>query len=159
MKALIGMLVVGVLAYFVWQRGSGAGTEVIDDPVYGEIRIDLEVQGRELEMALFARLPDDGECQTRATQDWQGVFEACPACNLHPVQCRDELPPRYARLFDDEPISSWYVSMQPGMAGERQGRLVVYGLTDQEGAVVCKELLKAVKQKYRGTARCVAPAG
>ena len=50
---------------------------------------------------------------------------------MQPVSCKDELPPRYARLFDDVPIASTYLSMNAGIAGERDGRIVVYGLADK----------------------------
>ena len=69
------------------------------------------------------------------------------------------MPPRYARLFDDEQIPSTYLSLTAGLADERDGRLVVYGLTDKEGAVVCEQMRKVILQKYTGTAHCVAPAG
>ena len=36
----------------------------------------------------------------------------------------------YHRLFDDEPIPSTYLSLSAGQASERDGRLIVYGLTD-----------------------------
>lgn len=159
MKSLMALLAAGVLVYFFWQRQESAAPEAIEDPVYGEIRMDLAEPGRDIQMALFARIPDHAECNARADLVWRDVFESCPACRLEPVQCHDQLPARYARLFDDVPIPSWYLSLKPGRRGEREARLVVYGLTDEEGAGTCQELIQVVKKKYAGTAECVAPAG
>jgi hypothetical protein len=55
-----------------------------------------------------------------------------------------------AKRFDDEQIPSTYLSLTAGL---------VYGLTDQEGAVVCEQMRKVILQKYTGTAHCVAPSG
>ena len=65
-------------------------------------------------------------------------------------ECQAQLPPRYARLFDDEPIPSTYLSASAGNAGERDGRLVVYGLTDQEGAAMCEPIRTMVLRVLQG---------
>ena len=45
------------------------------------------------------------------------------------------------------------------MADERDGRLVVYGLTDKEGALVCEQMRKVILKKYSGTAHRVSASG
>ena len=74
-------------------------------------------------------------------------------------RCQDELPARYARLFDDEPIASPYLSANAGRASERDGRIVIYGLTDDEGAAVCEAMRKVVDQNYQGDTYCVPASG
>ena len=65
----------------------------------------------------------------------------------------------YARLFDDVPIASPYLAANAGRASERDGRIVVFGLTDAEGMAVCESMRKTVAEKYRGDTDCVAASG
>ncbi len=160
MKSLLIMVALAVAGYFAWQKlGADSGPPLIDDPVFGEMRVTVDMQGREIEMAMFARMASEADCKARAHIVWEDALEACPSCNLQPASCKNELPPRYARLFDDEPIPTIYLSLTAGLADERDGRLVVYGLTDKEGAVVCEQMRKVILQKYTGTAHCVAASG
>ena len=68
------------------------------------------------------------------------------------------MPSRYARLLDDEPIPSSYLSLTAGRADERDGRLVVYGLTDRKARWSVSKC-EGDPEKYTGTAHCVAPSG
>lgn len=155
-KLLLLVLLVGAGYYFYHTRTSGP-PQVIEDPVYGEMRVAIDVQGREIEMALFVRATDKADCQGRGSETWKKIFDACPTCTVERVQCQAELPPRYARLFDDVPIPSAYLSATAGEAGERDGRVVVYGLNPEEGMQVCGELEKAIAKKYRGQLTCIEP--
>ena len=131
----------------------------IENPVYGEVRVNAAVQNREIEMALFFRATDDADCRGRALVSWTSTLKNCAQCSVQTNSCQAELPARYARLFDDVPIPSTYLSANAGTAGERDGRLVVYGLTDQEGAAVCEVMRKAIAQTYEGETHCVAASG
>ena len=124
-----------------------------------EVRVTANSQGREIEMALFIRAASDADCNGRAQLSWHGVLDGCPGCSMNPVKCQAELPPRYARLFDDVPIPSAYLSATAGSSNERDARLVMYGLTDAEGMQVCEALRDYLLRKYKGTAHCVAPSG
>jgi len=160
MKSLLLLIASAVVFYFAWQKLSvSKGPPLIEDPVYGEMRASAEVGGREIEMALFARMADEQDCKLRARAFWEKALQDCPSCNLQPGSCKAELAPRYARLFDDVPIPSTYLSLTAGEADERDGRIVVYGLTEEEGEVVCKEMRKVVLKEYKGTAHCVAASG
>jgi hypothetical protein len=79
--------------------------------VYGEIRVTRQIQSREIEMALFVRGQErDADCHTCAQESWQKALASCPGCTLQPVKCQKDLPARYARLFDDVPTPSTYLS-------------------------------------------------
>ena len=123
------------------------------------MRGSANLGSREIEMVIFGRASSDEDCRVRARVSVEGALSACPSCQMQPVSCKNELPARYARLFDDMAIPSTYLSMTAGASDERDARLVVYGLTDQEGAYICEELRKMVLQKYRGAAHCVAASG
>jgi hypothetical protein len=160
MKSLIVLLVLGALGYFAWQKYVGGPPTVIENPVYGEIRATANIEGREIEMAMFARTKSETDCKARAWISWKSALEACPGCKMeHQATCKSELPRRYAKLFDDVPISSTYLSLTAGVAGERDGRLVVYGLTDQEGELICEQMREMVRQNYRGDVHCVRASG
>jgi hypothetical protein len=160
MKTLLVIVIVGLGAWFAWKRVAGPSTPlVIENPVYAEIRATANVANRDLEMVLFVRSSSDFDCRTRSRVSWEGALQGCPTCKLQEPKCQDKLPPRYARLFDDVPIPSAYLSATAGTGGERDGRLVVYGLTDAEGAMMCEAMRKQIAEKYHGTLRCVAASG
>jgi len=119
----------------------------------------MNVQGREIEMAVFARMADESDCTLRALLSWSNALKACPTCTLTPAKCQAQLPARYSRLFNDEPIPSTYLSATAGKADERDGRVVVFGLTDQEGEVICEQMRTVILKEYRGTAHCVKASG
>jgi hypothetical protein len=159
MKTLLVILVIGALGYFAWQKYIGGPPQVIENPVYAEVRGTLNAEGREIEMVLFGRTTGDIDCQTRGEISVREALTGCPMCQMQAANCKAELPPRYARLFDDVSIPSTYLSMTAGVAGERDVRLVVYGVTDKEGEMLCEQLRTMVLQKYKGTAHCVPASG
>jgi hypothetical protein len=162
MKKLLVLAALGLLVYMgyqKYQRGPAPTAAEMENPVYGEMRVNTTIEGRELEMALFVKVPDKEECQARARQEWADVLKDCPGCKLQAIKCQDTLSPRYARLFEDTPIPSAYLSLKAGNSKERDGRLVVYGLTDQEGVLVCEEMRRIILKEYKGTGTCIAPSG
>jgi hypothetical protein len=160
LKTLFTLVVLGVIGWYAYQKFAGDGPPpVIDNPVYGEMRATANIQGREIEMAIFARMTDDSECRLRSQVFWSDALKDCPSCTVQSVKCQVQLPPRYARLFRDESIPSTYLSASAGRADERDGRLVVYGLTDKEGAAVCEIVRESLLKRYRGTAHCVQASG
>lgn len=159
MKSFVVLLALGALGYFAWHKYIGGPPRDIENPVYAEVRGIANFDGREIEMVLFGRASSDVDCEVRTQVSINEALEACPTCRMQPATCRAQLPPRYAKLFDDVPIPSTYLSMTAGKADERDVRMVVYGLTDQEGTLICEQLRSMVLQKYRGTAHCVPASG
>jgi hypothetical protein len=80
-------------------------------------------------------------------------------CQLQEPKCHAELAPRYARLLDDVPIHSAYLSATRNSSLERDGRLVVYGLTGEEGMMACRMMKAELDKEYKGTTKCIAPSG
>ena len=78
---------------------------------------------------------------------------------MSPAKCLEELPSRYARLFENVAIPSTYLAFTRGSRFERDGRMVVYGLTRAEGLAVCEQMRNSVsKEDYTGTLECIAPS-
>ena len=160
MKTLFTLIVIAVVGWYAWHKFAGDGPPpVIENPVYGEMRATANIQGREIEMAIFARMTDDRDCQLRSQLVWSEALKDCANCTVQSVKCQAQLPSRYARLFKDEPIPSTYLSASAGRADERDGRIVVYGLTDKEGAAVCEVVRESMLKRYHGTAHCVQASG
>ena len=159
MKTLLILVVLAAVGWYGYHKYIGGPPRSFEHPVYGEMRATANIQGREIEMAVFARMADETDCKLRARQSWGDTLKECPTCTLQAAKCQAQLPPRYARLFNDEPIPSTYLSATAGEADERDGRVVVYGLTDQEGEAICEMLRSLILKRYHGSARCVKASG
>lgn len=159
MKTFLFLVLLIAAGLYFYHSHVGGPPRVFENPVYGEIRLTANLQGRDIEAALFVRSEDEIDCRERALRSWTKTLQTCPTCTLHPVKCQAQLPARYARLFNDEPIPSTYLSASAGNAGERDGRMVIYGLTDQEGEVACETLRSKILESYAGTAHCVKASG
>jgi hypothetical protein len=159
MKLIAIVIVLAVAGFVVKSRLDKVNPTVIEHPVYAEMRVDSKMGNREFNIALFAKAVDLDDCNLRSGKTWGKVLAGCPTCEISPVKCLDALPPRYARLFDNVAIPSTYLAFTRGSRFERDGRLVVYGLTRAEGLTVCEYLRSSVsKQDYAGTLECIAPS-
>ncbi len=153
MKALLIIVALGIGLFYGYQHFQNPAD--INDPVYVEIRMDMEVGSRKLTMALFGRSADEKDCRDRSERVWKKVIEGCRDCTFQVMDCKRELEPRYARLFDNEVIASTYLSFTRGSRGERDGRMVFWGLNAAEGDSVCDAAREFFKQRYSGEVRCV----
>ncbi len=155
MKKIVVLMVIGVAGWLTWHRVASQNPETIDEPVYAEFRVDKTVEGRELNMALFGEMASEADCRERAQRVWTKVIEDCEACTMSMPACKADLEPRYLRLFDERAIHSTYLSFTRGSRYERNGRMVVYGLTVEEGDAVCEAIAVEFRKKYTGEVRCV----
>jgi hypothetical protein len=160
---VIFLIFVGYLWYDYSKEEAAAasGPPVIQNPWYAEIRASSIIPhtDREIEMALFVRTTSEAECTKGSQREWGNIIEECPTCKIEMPKCSRELTPRYARLFDDVPIPSVYLSATAAAPRERDLRLVMYGLTDQEGMKVCDMLRAQLEKNYTGPSHCVEPSG
>lgn len=162
MKTVVIIIVLLIAGYLWYGRAQGVSNKapVATDPWYMEVRATNVIESREIEMALFARALDERDCQVGMHADWAaGINKTCPTCTAHAPKCSKELPARYAKLFDDVPIPSTYLSATAAAARERDVRVVVYGLTDDEGKTVCEILRKELNKNFTGPSHCVLPSG
>jgi len=156
MKKVIVLVLICGGGWFAWQRAlDRTNPQVIEHPVYAEFRVDSKQGGREISIALFGRMASEDDCRMRAAKVWNKVVKGCPDCTMSVQECHAELPPRYRRLFENVPIPSTYLSFQRGSRFERDGRMVVYGLTSQEGVQICEVMKTQFATTYEGTVNCV----
>lgn len=159
MKLVVIVVVLAVIGFVVKGRLDKSNPEIIEHPVYAEMRVDLKEGIRELNVVLFGKAVDMDDCNLRTENTWKKVLSGCPTCALSPVKCMEALPPRYARLFENSRIPSTYLTFTRGSRFERDGRLVVYGLTRDEGLMVCEQMRNSVsKEDYTGTLECIPPS-
>jgi hypothetical protein len=155
MKAVLALIVLGVLGYFGFQKYQESAPVEIDDPVFAEMRVDIKVPGRELNFVLYGKMASELECRTRAAIVWGKAMAGCKECSLATATCSKELAPRYAKLFDNQPIRSTYMSFTRGAQDERDGRMVIYGLTADEGDAICDTVRKQAQTQYEGKIECI----
>jgi hypothetical protein len=159
MKLVVIVIVLAVVGFVVKGRLDKTNPEVIEHPVYAEMRVDAKEGIREINVVLFGKAVDMDDCNQRTEKTWSKVLSGCPTCELSPAKCMEELPPRYAKLFENAAIPSTYLAFTRGSRFERDGRLVVYGLTRDEGVMVCNQMLKSISSEdYQGTLECIAPS-
>jgi hypothetical protein len=153
MGKLLVILLLGAGAYYAYARL--AGPSEITDPVYAEMRMDFDVGSRKITMVLYGKAADETDCRDRTERAWKKILDGCPTCKFEVVSCRRDLEPRYLRLFDNEIIHATYLSFTRGSRGERDGRLIFWGLTNAEGDEVCDTVRAGFQQRYSGQVRCV----
>jgi hypothetical protein len=58
---------------------------------------------------------------------WGKVIAGCKESVQRTSVCKNELEPRYQRLFENTAIHSTYISLTRGSAYERDARMVIFG--------------------------------
>jgi len=157
-KKLIVLALVAIVAYAVYRQSEirdGAYTAEITNPIYVEIRMRVKAPGRDIDTAIFGKMASTEDCELRSERVWKKVVKDCPTCEFTAMKCRNDLEQRYLRLFDNTPIHSTYLSFDRGSRYERDGRMVVYGLTSDEGDKICEMLKKTMQQGYTGKVTCI----
>lgn len=155
MKKLILLIALAAAGYFAYARFQGANPEHIENPVYAELRVDTKVGSREVNLVLFGEMADDVDCRERFGRAWDKLVEGCVGCSMSLSACRTDLEPRYRRLFDDTAIHSTYLSFTKASRYERNGRMVVWGLTGDEGDALCESIRQQFQTRYEGKVACI----
>ena len=154
MKTIVLILAVGVGVYFAYNHFQNPAE--IQNPVYGELRVDMNAGSRKINMILFAKMANEAECKERSKRVWEKMIENCKDCSMQLVDCKPELAPRYEQLFEDVPINIAYLSLNRGSRFERDGRMVIWGVTGTEGDQLCEIAKASFQNRYSGQIRCVA---
>lgn len=165
---VVGLFKAGDTARTYTDRSSGlmsgsggrSGKAVdFSNPVYAEIRVVQSAAGRELEMVYVGKMASESDCEQHAEAMKASFSSGCKDCLIKASQCKQELSPRYAMLFDNTPMSSTYLSMAAGDASEREGRMVFWGLSVAESTQVCQAMKGFVQKAQKGTVRCIQAEG
>jgi hypothetical protein len=157
MKKLLLLIVLACAGYYgyAYLQNGNQNPQHIENPVYAELRVDSKIEGRELNLVLFGEMVDEVDCRERFDRAWNKIIDGCAECAMKLSSCRTDLEPRYRRLFDDHAIHSTYLSFTKGSRYERNGRMVVYGLTSDEGDALCDAIRQQFQSRYEGTVACI----
>ncbi len=129
--------------------------DIIENPVYVEYRVDIEIPGHTINAVLFGAMASHKECSEKAEQMWRDTLTDCELCQFKSSTCKEELPTRYAGIFDGEPLNTSYMSFNRGARHERDGRLIFWGLTDQQSEQICAMVERGMRQHYQGQVDCI----
>jgi hypothetical protein len=154
-KWIVLLLLIGGGYYAYQQRQDPTNPETIAAPVFAEIRVGIEIPSRSLDMVMFGAMANEEDCRTRTQIVWEKVISGCAQCSFQVNDCKNQLPARYAKLFSNTQIASTYLSMTRGSKYERDARLVIYGLTAQEGNAVCEQMKQQFATRYTGKLECI----
>ncbi len=163
MNKLLLLVVIAVAGYFGYGYMSSyiENPMEISDPVYLESRVIFEAPeiSRSLEYVLVAEMVSDEDCQMRSEEFLQGLFKNCKPCKIKLSKCSGSLDDRYMKLFSDQPTYTTYFSMNKGNRYERNARMIIWGLTEDEAKTACGIMKKSVKESYTGQLQCIAGRG
>jgi hypothetical protein len=154
-KIFVLLLVLGAGGYSAYAKFQDGNPESIENPVFAEIRIDANAGGRELNMVLFGEMADEEDCRTRAHEAWDRMIAGCAGCKMTLNTCKAALEPRYQRMFDNQATHSTYLTFARGSRYERDGRMVIFGLTSDEGDAMCETIKSEFKKQYTGQIECI----
>jgi hypothetical protein len=165
-KIIIILIVLGCLGYLaksgpglVHGPGTSSDSGAITNPVFAEVRFQTQIRDRTFHMVAIAKARDDADCK-HMTEDLpdrlgaNGRSAGTPVWSLESSECKTTLDARNAKLFENKPTFVNYVSATPGAAGEREVRIIFWGVTAQEGELVCAEAPE-MQKRWSGTVTCV----
>jgi hypothetical protein len=159
---IILLLILGALALLRnwghWNASEVSGQSPISNPVYAVIRFRTDIHDRTIDAVAYARTNDETECQHGSDKMVERVLNPersnGPAWTLQSSECKTELDAHSAKLFDNKPINVAYLSAAPGGGTEREFRLIFWGVTVQEGDLICDQA-KRVQDQWTGTVTCI----
>lgn len=141
------------------KRGGSLDPEVITNPVYLEMRINMEITGRTLESVALVQTADDADCQRFSRTQMKlmdryigGATE--PRMTLKSIECKAQLSPRNASLFDNEPSFVTYISAARGQPQEREQRWILWGTSVEESELIC-DMVPELQANLKGKVSCI----
>jgi len=163
-KLIVFLLVIGALYYMAktaqWKNlGFGRDPSAISNPVYAVMRFRTEFHDRSIDMVTLAKTFDQEDCLHGSENVVDSMLryqhpEGGPAWHLVSSECKSVLDARSAKLFDNIPTYVNYVSAAPGAASEREVRLIFWGITADEGDLMCGEIPRW-RERWKGAMTCI----
>ncbi len=157
MKVLFWLAIIGGLGYLFYQEiYSDYGRPLeITDPVYGQFRLNISFPDRELKWDFFVKYASFEECRSEIGGGMPEMLEDCEICEIAKSECKKELDDRQMAMFRNEPHFVTYLAGTAGNAGERDGRLIIWGLSKDEARAACQAMLNDVAHRYSGKLECI----
>jgi hypothetical protein len=164
-KLIVFLLVIGALYYMAttaqWKNLGlmGRDPSAIANPVYAVMRFRTEFQDRSVDMVALVKTFDQEDCRTGSDKSVDRVLrpehpDGGLVWQLVSSECKSVLDSRSAKLFDNIPTYVNYVSAAPGAASEREIRLIFWGVTADEGDMMCGQIPR-MQARWKGAVTCI----
>ncbi len=157
-KFIIFLVILGISALAFDKQKKDREKELARKPAYLDARLKMSFQDRSLDSVMFVKALDEADCQqqSRVLEDAlkKGAESICPTCKFQQAECKEELAPRYAKLFDDVPTSVTYLSLSRGSSDEREARVIYWGVSVEESDKLCNAVPQFQKGR-KGKVSCV----
>lgn len=161
MKKLLLLIIVlaGAAYWYQGKRLAQLNPEVIANPTYAEIHMTLDARGRTFEQVLFAETVDAADCKKYSADTLQKLAQRQAGDSagqwvLKSSECKTELLPRHAALFENKPGFITYMRMARGDRTERETRLIYWGVSLEESNKVCNGVSQ-MQNGRKGAVTCI----
>lgn len=168
MKQIFFLLIIIAIGKVAWDRlqtgvDEARNPEVISNPVYAEVRIVFDVQNRSFEGVLLAETVDDADCKNYTNTSLEKTLgpkqsNGVVSWHMKSAECKTQLSARNAKLFENKPAHANYLRLARGVPEEREIRVIYWGLTANEGKMVCN-LVPKIQPTWKGEVTCIQAAG
>lgn len=138
------------------KRQDALNPEVFTNPVFAEIRFSFDAGGRAFEMVLLAKTAGDAECSSASTG--LGLIKRqveASQWKIKSSECKTDLAPRYAAMFEGRPTHLTYLSIARGAPAEREIRMINWGLSAGESDKLCDAMMTEMQRSLKGAVTCV----
>jgi hypothetical protein len=146
MKKMIFLLIIGGAILWFYRF-----PDILFNPTYAEIHMmySFEMYSAENERSeriIFFKALNKTDCEIQSKE----LLNNLDGMTVISRECKPELPPQYAKVFDNEPISVPYLSLR---IKNREVRVLFYDVDVAESDMTCD--LLSEKMKDSGDAACI----
>ena len=166
-KIIIALLIMGAGGYGWHLYHSGLyglnNPDEIVNPIYADIHLNMELNGRGAEAVIYAKTVDQADCQKSSKQVIETMLghqgqNGAPTVKVKSSECKAKLLPRHAKLFNNKPTQVTYVSLARGTRTEREARWIFWGVTAKQNDRICR-MVPDVQKHWKGAETCIHALG
>lgn len=136
-----------------------AAPEVITDPVYAEVRFHTDIHDRSFQAVALAKTVNEADCKHGTDQLVQRITNPQGSGRLKwtlvSSECSKTIDSRAQHLFENKRTFVNYVSGARGASDEREERLIIWGVTAEEGDMICEVMVPAMQKQRQGAVKCI----
>jgi hypothetical protein len=156
------LIIVGGILFWYYKNQEELATD-FTNPVYAEIRIQVQTGNktqpgnRNVDLIMLTKTVDEAECETqiKVMSDNMAAGLGSEQFKLKSTECKQTLRPLYARLFENEPIHTTYISFARSSPRQREIRTLFWGLSEGESNAICDALRPGLSKIANQKGRCI----
>jgi hypothetical protein len=153
----IFLIIVGGVIFWYQQKQGGPVAD-FKNPIYAEARVTAKIDGRNIENVFLIQTASEDECRQSGSAFIRSLQnEKSMPLTLKSSNCKPVLSPLYAKLFDNQPIHTTYISIARGANKEREARILFWGLSLDESNLICDAWTTYLPNqiKLKGDVKCI----